>query len=86
MPYQTNNYKACSLDTIRIQSRQKEYLDWLLHDEAAQGVIKGACEDSQLPHVKNCTTSKELWEALRKVHFTNQACINIHYFFEDLYT
>jgi hypothetical protein len=46
---------------------KKEYLDWLLQDEAAQGVIKGACEDSKLPHMKGCKMSKELWVALKKV-------------------
>jgi hypothetical protein len=55
-------------------------------DEAAQGVMKGACEDSQLPHVKDCTSAKEMWDILKKVHVTNQACINVHYYFEDLYT
>jgi hypothetical protein len=27
-----------------------------------------------------------MWDTLKKVHVTNQSCINVHYFFEDLYT
>jgi hypothetical protein len=68
------------------KAERKDYLNWLLRDEAAQGVMKGACEDSQLPHVKDCESAKEMWDTLKKVHITNQACINIHYYFEDLYT
>ena len=49
-------------------------------------MIKGACEDSQLPHIQECKSSKELWEALKRVHVTNQARINVHYFYEELYT
>jgi hypothetical protein len=48
--------------------------------------MKGACEDSQLPHVKDSTSAKEMWDTLKKVHVTNQACINVHYYFKDLYT
>src|ERR1700675_1278411 len=67
------------------KAEKDEHFRWLLRDDAAQGVIKGACEDSQLPHIKGCKSSKELWEALKKVHVTNQARINVHYFFEELY-
>jgi hypothetical protein len=48
--------------------------------------MKGACEDSQLPHVKDCTSVKEMWDTLKNVHVTNQAHMNMHYYFEDLYT
>jgi hypothetical protein len=85
-PTEPTTTKPAAQTLSEYKADKNEYFDWLLRDKAAQGVIKGACEDSQLPHVKDCTTSKELWEALRKVHVTNQACINVHYFFEDLYT
>jgi hypothetical protein len=68
------------------KAKKREYLDWLLRDEAAQGVMTGACENSQLPYVKNCKSAKEMWDTLKKVHVTNQSRINVHYFFEDLYT
>jgi hypothetical protein len=42
------------------KAERKDHLNWLLRDEAAQGVIKGACEDSQLSHVKDCTSAKEM--------------------------
>jgi hypothetical protein len=68
------------------KAEKREYLDWLLRDEAAQGVMTGACENSQLPYVKNCKSAKDMWDTLKKVHVTNQSRINIHYFFKDLYT
>ena len=55
-------------------------------DQAAQGSIKGACEDLQLPYVVNCKSSQEMWARLKKVHQENQSKINVHYYFEDLYT
>jgi hypothetical protein len=68
------------------KAEKREYLDWLLRDEAAQGIMKGACKNSQLPYVKNCKSAKDMWDTLKKVHVTNQSRINVHYFFEDLYT
>ena len=68
------------------KTEKKDNLDWMLRDEAAKGLMKGACKDSQLPHVKDAKNSKDMWDALRKVHLTNQAHINAHYAFEDLYT
>jgi hypothetical protein len=64
----------------------KDHLNWLLRDEAAQGVMKSTCKDSQLPHVKDCTSAKHMWDILRKIYVTNHAHINVHYYFEDLYT
>jgi hypothetical protein len=58
----------------------------LLRDEAAQGIMKSACEDSQLPHIRDCTSAKHMWDILRKIYVTNHACINVHYYFKDLYT
>jgi hypothetical protein len=71
---------------VEYKAEKKEYLDWLLRDEAAQGVMKGACNNLQLPYVKNCKSAKDMWDTLKKVHVTNQSHINVHYFFEDLYT
>jgi hypothetical protein len=64
----------------------KEHLDWLLRDEAAQGIMKSACDSSQFPHVKDCTSAKDMWNTLKKIHVTNHARINVHYYFEELYT
>jgi len=67
---------------------RKERLDWKLRDQAAMGNIKGACETSQIPFIEKdmVTTSKEMWEELKKVHQTSLSKINIHYLFEELYT
>ena len=85
-PPEPASIKPANLTAAEYKAEKKEYLDWLLRDEAAQGAMKGACEDSQLPHVKDTKTSKEMWDTLKKVHVTNQARINVHYYFEDLYT
>jgi hypothetical protein len=58
----------------------------LLRDEATQGVMKSACEGSQLPHVKDCTSVKDMWNTLKRIHVTNHGRINAHYYFEELYT
>src|SRR5882762_5570554 len=68
------------------KAAKKEWIEWLSRDQAAMGYIKGACKDSQLPYVIESKTSKEMWEQLKTVHQTNQLRINIHYFFEELYT
>jgi hypothetical protein len=68
------------------KAKCKEHLNWLLRDKDAQGIMKSVCEDSQLPHVKDCMSAKHMWDILRKIHVTNHVCINVHYYFEDLYT
>ena len=37
--------------TADAKAEKREYLDWLLHDQAAQGLMKGAMESSQWPHI-----------------------------------
>jgi hypothetical protein len=65
---------------------KKEWIKWLLRDQAMMGYIKGACEDVQLPYIVECKTLKEMWAKLKTVHQAKQSQINIHYFFEELYT
>src|ERR1700733_10657517 len=65
---------------------KKEWIEWLSRNQAVMVRIKGACEDAQLLYVVECRTSKEMWARLKTVHQTNQSRINIHYFFEELYT
>ena len=52
------------------------------------GNIKRTCETSQLPFIEkdSVSTSKLMWEELKKVHQTSLSKINIHYLFEELYT
>jgi hypothetical protein len=71
---------------VEYKAEKREYLDCLLRDEVAQGIMKGVCENLQLPYVKNCKLAKDIWDTLKKVHIMNQSHINVHYFFEDLYT
>jgi hypothetical protein len=48
--------------------------------------MKSTCMGSQLPHVKNCTSAKDMWNTLKRIHVTNHVRINAHYYFEELYT
>jgi hypothetical protein len=48
--------KPAATTLTEYKAERKEHLDWLLRDEAAQGIMKGACKDSQLPHVKDSTS------------------------------
>jgi hypothetical protein len=68
------------------KAEYKEHFDWLLRDKATQGIMKSACEGSQLPYVKDCTSAKDIWNTLKKIHVTNHVHINVHYYFEELYT
>jgi hypothetical protein len=53
-PTEPTTTKPAAQTLSEYKADKREYLDWLLRDEAAQGVIKAACEYLQLPHVKNC--------------------------------
>ena len=76
--------EAAALATWK--AAKKEWLDWSLRDQAAQGLMKGAAEPSQWPHVASSKTSKEMWDNWRKLYVTNQQKLNVHYYFEELYT
>ena len=77
---------APTASDAEMRAIRKERLEWMLRDQAAMGNIKGACEESQLPFIETVTTSKEMWEELKKVHQTSLSRINVHYLFEELYT
>ena len=80
--------EATSTDDAVRKAAKKERLDWKLRDQAAQGNIKSACENTQLPYItkSSITMAKEMWDELKKVHETNLSQINVHYLFEELYT
>ena len=65
---------------------KKDWLDWMQQDQAVMGCIKGACEDLQLPFIIGCKSSSKTWSKLMDVHKNSQNWINIHYWFEELYT
>src|SRR3984893_6627545 len=68
------------------RTRLRKYLDWVTRDGAAQGLMCSMTDEMQWPHITHCETSKDMWDVWRQVHQTNQQSINIHYFFEELYT
>src|SRR6218665_1289828 len=42
--------------------------DWQRKDEKAQCTISLTVEDNKLIHICNCTSAKEMWKQLQKVH------------------
>jgi gag-polypeptide of LTR copia-type len=50
------------------------------------GSILAACKDSQHTFILHCKSSVLMWAALKKVHIKNQMKVNIHYYFEELFT
>src|SRR6218665_3698274 len=42
--------------------------DWQRKDEKAQCTISLTVEDNQLVHICNCTSAKDMWKQLQKVH------------------
>ena len=75
-----------NMSAADFRAMRKEYLEWHLRDKAAQGFMKGAVEPSQWHHVSECHRAKEMWDTWKKIHVDNQQKINVHYFFEELYT
>ena len=61
------------LKAAELKAAKKERLEWLLRDQAAQGTIKNACENTQLPYLakSTITTSENMWDELKRVHETN---------------
>jgi len=65
---------------------KKEYLDWLRSDSVAMGLIRGAIKFDQREHIQDATTSKDIWDCLRTIHVTQRQEINVHYYYQELYT
>src|SRR6218665_3886831 len=42
--------------------------DWQRKDETAQCTISLTVEDNQLVHICNCTSARDMWKQLQKVH------------------
>src|SRR6218665_2447738 len=42
--------------------------DWQRKDEKAQCTMSLTVEDNQLVHICNCTSAKDMWKQLQKVH------------------
>ncbi|THH27735.1 hypothetical protein EUX98_g6449 [Antrodiella citrinella] len=83
-PTVTDPKDVVTLATWKVD--HKEYMEWIKNDQAAQGLMKGAAEPSQWPHVVSATTATAMWNAWKKVHQDDLQVINVHYYFEELFT
>jgi len=75
-----------TMGASEFRTARREWIEWIQKDEAAMGSILAACEDSQHAFVLHCESSALMWAALKKVHVENQTKVNIHYYFEELFT
>jgi len=50
------------------------------------GLMRGAIEFGQREHIQDATTSKNMWDRLWTIHITQQQGINVHYYYQELYT
>ena len=48
--------------------------------------MKDAIKFRQHKHIVNISTSKEMWDPLHNIHITRHQGINIHYYYQELYT
>ena len=64
----------------------REVQDWVARDRAARSIIRYGCDVTQWPHISSCATSKDTWGTLQKFHRDNQMEIDVHYYFEELFT
>jgi len=55
--------KPGSMSAADYKTEWKEYLEWLLRDQVAQGLMKSMAKNTQWLHVKEKKTSKEMWDA-----------------------
>src|SRR3954452_17910886 len=53
--------EECPFTPSADEDEKKTYLDWVSRDEAAQGLMRSAIEESQWLHVATCTTSADMW-------------------------
>ena len=53
------------------KAEKKELLDWMQRDQAAMGLMKGAVELSQLPHIWDSSSAKAMCDKLKKIHVEN---------------
>ena len=57
-----------SSETGKAPATTAQSAKFVLKDNQAFTIITLNIKDSQIPHIQRCGTSKEAWEALRKVH------------------
>ena len=48
--------------------------------------MRGAIEFGQREHIQDATTSKDMWDCLQTIHVTQRSGINVHYYYQELYT
>ena len=48
--------------------------------------MKGAIKCGQHEYIVNVTTSKEMWDYLHNIYIIQCQGINVHYYYQELYT
>ena len=50
------------------------------------GLMQGAIEFSQCEHIIGTSTFKDMWDHLYSIYVTQCQEINVHYYYQELYT
>ena len=78
-PSKPPDVKLSNIPAAEWKAEKKEYLYWLLRDQAAQGLMKGAVESLQWPHVPKADTTKEMWDTWQIITVNNKKYSNPEY-------
>ena len=65
-----------TLSTPPTTSENVKLQKWIEADEKARALIGLSVSDSQLPQIRNQTSAKESWDALKKFH--EQDTLSLH--------
>jgi transposase InsO family protein len=59
---------------------------WLNKDDMAMGLIRNAIEYAQRETIIDIGTSTEMWNHLRQTYVDQQSGVNIHFYYQELYS
>ncbi|KAF7761189.1 transcriptional regulator family: Zinc finger, CCHC-type [Agaricus bisporus var. burnettii] len=64
----------------------EKYERWLNKDDMAMGLIRNAIEYTQRETIIDMNTSAEMWDHLHRTYVDQQSGINIHFYYQELYS
>lgn len=65
-------------DAIKNPKPQDVTVEWIKMDEKAHSTIALTVEDDQIQHIRNCTTAKDAWMALKEFHEKDSPSNRVH--------
>lgn len=65
-------------DAIKYPKPEDVTAEWIKMDEKAHSTIALTVDDDQIQHIRNCTTAKEAWMALKEFHEKDSPSNRVH--------